>query len=236
MSRENACAMAVPDLVIFDCDGVLVDSEPLSNLALVRALAAAGVDVGSDEPGRRYQGMTTRDMLGVIESDAGRPLPPGWRKELERTEAELYRTELRPTDGVADVIALLGEHGIPCCVGTQGVLEMTLLKLEATGLLRFFDRERIFSGEQVPRPKPFPDLYLAAAASVGVEPGASVVIEDSPSGVKAGVAAGMSVFGYAADPDTDADGLSAAGAELFDSMNQLPALLGLAPDGVGRSG
>jgi HAD superfamily hydrolase (TIGR01509 family) len=227
--------MAIPDLVIFDCDGVLVDSEPLSNVALVRALSAAGVDVGFDEPGRRYQGMTTTDMLGAIESDAGRPLPLDWRVELERTEAELYRTELAPTDGVADVIALLGEHGIPCCVGTQGVMEMTLLKLESTGLLKFFDRARIFSGEQAPRPKPFPDLYLAAAESVGVDPSRAVVIEDSPSGVKAGVAAGMRVFGYAADPDTDADGLNAAGAELFDSMHRLPALLGLAADGDGRS-
>src|SRR5262249_37850043 len=134
-----------------------------------------------------------------------------WVERFERERAEVFRRELRPIDGVADAIAAIRSAGLGVCVASQGKLQKTNLSLELTGLARHFPESARFSAYSVSRGKPHPDLFLHAADRMGVEPERCTVVEDTPSGVTAGVSAGMRVLGYAAD--SDADALREAGAE-----------------------
>jgi HAD superfamily hydrolase (TIGR01509 family) len=222
-------SLSTPALVIFDCDGVLVDSETLSSAVLARELTALGLPTSTAEARRTYQGVTTRDMVLAVQKQLAHPLPTAWREQLEREEVDTYQTQLKATVGVREVLERLRSAGIPRCIASQGTVELSELKLAHTGLREFFAADGIFSGELVPRGKPAPDLFLLAAETYDTPPERCVVIEDSPSGATGAVAAGMPVLGYTADPDTDAAGLARAGAQLFTSMSELPALLGLQP-------
>jgi HAD superfamily hydrolase (TIGR01509 family) len=218
---------ALPDLelAIFDCDGVLVDSETISNSVLARMLTDEGLPTTPAESRRAYQGLLLADILTDAETKLGRTLPTGWldRYELERSVA--FREELRPIAGVAQAVKRIREAGVAVCVASQGKLEKTRLSLQITGLGDLFEDDALFSAYQVPRGKPHPDLFLHAARTMGADPSKCVVIEDTPSGVEAAVAADMKAFGFCADSDEQA--LGRAGAETFRSLEALPSLLGL---------
>ncbi len=213
------------DLVIFDCDGVLVDSEPISNEVLARMLSEEGLPTSLAQSRRDYQGQLLADILTAAEARLGRAFPDGWLDRYERERSAAFREGLRPIRGVAAIVKGIREAGVAACVASQGKLAKTRLSLQLTGLGDLFEDDALFSAYQVPKGKPDPDLFLHAASEMGVSPWKCVVVEDTPSGVRAAVAAGMRVLGYSADSDEHA--LRRAGAETFDSFDALPELLGL---------
>jgi len=213
-----------PDLVIFDCDGVLVDSEPLANAVLARALTAEGLVMDVAESRRRYLGLSLATVIARAEAELGRPLPPGWLDALQQETFAAFRAELRPVPGVAGAIDAIRAAGLPICVASSGSLDKMGVTLGLTGLDARFGG-RLYSSSMVARGKPFPDLFLHAAASMGVAPGRAVVVEDSLPGVEAACAAGMRALAYARDGDPTA--LAARGGEAFLDMALLPGLLGL---------
>ncbi|HWX46264.1 MAG TPA: HAD-IA family hydrolase [Solirubrobacteraceae bacterium] len=178
-------------LVIFDCDGVLVDSEVISNDVLARLLSAEGLPTTLGEARRVYQGLLLTEVLASAEAKLGRSLPGGWLARYEQERAAAFRGGLQPVPGAADAVRRVSAAGIPVCVASQGKLEKTRLSLELTGLGDLFAEESLFSAWSVPRGKPHPDLFLHAASTMGAEPAHCVVVEDTPSGVAASVSAGM---------------------------------------------
>jgi len=218
--------MSDVELVIFDCDGVLVDSEVISNEVLLQALAAEGLEMTLQETRSAFQGLLLADVAARAEAKLGRELPADWLERYERDRDEAFRRELRPVAGAAEAVQRIAVAGIKVCVASQGKLEKTRLSLSMTELRDFFPADALFSSHSVPRGKPHPDVFLHAAAAMKARPSRSAVVEDSVSGITAAVSAGMRVFGYAADSDERA--LRAAGAEILRSLGELPAVLGLA--------
>jgi HAD superfamily hydrolase (TIGR01509 family) len=216
-------------LVIFDCDGVLVDSEPISNRLLAERLTAVGLPTSVEDSMRDYMGRSWASCTAIIEGKLGRGLPPGFAAGYHAAVFAAFERELRP---VAGIEAVLDGLPAPCCVASSGSHERIRKALGVTGLLARF-KGRIFSATDVEHGKPAPDLFLHAAALMGVSPGECVVVEDSPAGVQAGRAAGMTVLGYAALTPV----VQLAGARTFTDMVELPALLsGCAPrSAAGRS-
>ena len=212
-------------LVIFDCDGVLVDSEIISNDVLARALTEQGLPTTLAQSRRDYQGLLLAEINSRAQAKLGRPLAKDWIERYERDRAVVFRRELRAVPGVAESIRRIQTAGVSVCVASQGKLEKTRLSLELTKLNPLFPDEALFSAYSVPRGKPHPDLFLHAAQTMAAEPSRCAVVEDTPSGVTGAVAAGMRALGYAAD--SDAATLREAGAEVFESMEELPGLLGL---------
>jgi HAD superfamily hydrolase (TIGR01509 family) len=212
-------------MVIFDCDGVLVDSEKLSNEVLARMLTSEGLPTTLAESRRAYQGLLLGEIVERAQARLGRRLADGFIDRYERERNELFRRELQPVPGASEAVARVLATGLQACVASQGKLEKTRLSLGLTGLRGLFADDALFSAHAVARGKPHPDLFLHAASAMGVEPAGCVVIEDTPSGVLGAVSAGMRVLGYAADSDETA--LRDAGAETFHSLDQLPELLGL---------
>ena len=208
------------DLVIFDCDGVLIDSERLAVRTESQILTELGWPLSESEVIERFVGRSSVYMQTVIEEKIGRPVD--WRNEFERRVREACERELEPVDGV---IAALDEIAVPTCVASSSSHRMLEFKLALTGLADRF-AGRVFSADDVAHGKPDPAVFLLAAASMGVEPERCAVIEDSVSGVEAGLAAGMSVFAFSGGV-TSADRLRRDGVVLFDAMHQLPALLTL---------
>ena len=212
-------------LVIFDCDGVLVDSEPLANQSFSRALKAQGLDWSVEETMRRLMGRSLKSAVEICEAELGHRLPTDF---LETTQAGTYRSfreaPLKAVAGAKDAALALKAAGIETCVASSGALEKMRFTLGLTGLWEFFEG-RIFSASQVPRGKPFPDLFLHAAISMNVQPFDCVVVEDSLPGVQAARSAGMRVLAYAGAPYADCDGMGAAGGFLFGDMKQLPELV-----------
>ena len=212
-------------LVIFDCDGVLVDSEPLACASFSRALKAQGLDWSVEETMRRLMGLSLKTSLEICEAELGRKLPGDF---LEKMQAVTYQTfrdaPLQPVSGVKDAVTALQAAGLNTCVASSGAPEKMRFTLGLTGLWDLFDG-RIFSASQVPRGKPFPDLFLHAALSMNVQPFDCVVVEDSVPGVQAARAAGMKAFAYAGEPYANRDALRQAGGQVFDDMKQLPGLV-----------
>ena len=209
-------------LVIFDCDGVLVDSEPLSNRILAERLTAVGLPTTTEGSIRDYMGRSWASCEALIERRLGRPLPEGFADDYHE---ELYAALRRDVEPVAGVVAALDAIAVPVCVASSGSHEKIRTSLGTTGLLERFEG-RIFSATDVAHGKPAPDLFLHAAATMGFAPEDCVVVEDAPAGVAAGRAAGMTVLGYAALTPPEA----LEGASVFGSMAELPALLnGSAP-------
>jgi len=209
------------DLVIFDCDGVLVDSESISCRTFVGMLAELGVVMSAEEAAARFFGSPSPDYRVIVAEILGDRTPPTFFTELRQRSQAAYRTELRLVPGVLEALERIT---IPMCVASGGSHEKLQLTLGMTGLLARFEG-RIFSAREVPRGKPAPDVFLHAAERMGVAPARCAVVEDSCVGVQAGVAAGMTVFAYAALASPAA--LTAAGAHVFRDMRALPALLGL---------
>ena len=213
-----------PRAIIFDCDGVLVDSEPAAFDLLAQDLAAHGLPLPRAEMERIFIGGTIAGVHAKARS-LGARLPDGWVAGFyERLYARLAEgTPLVP--GVLDLLDALDAAGIPYAVGSNGSdRKMQVTLGQHPGLLDRF-RDRLFSGQTLGAPKPAPDLYLHAARALGQPPAACAVIEDSPTGVRAASAAGIRCFGYA--PHGDGAALAAEGATVFQSMADLPHLLGL---------
>jgi HAD superfamily hydrolase (TIGR01509 family) len=213
-------------LVIFDCDGTLVDSEEISTEVLARSLSGHGLATTPAEARREYQGLLLTEIDALAQARLGRPLPSGWLEDFERDRAERFRRELRPVAGAAVTVREIEAAGIAVCVASQGKLEKTRLTLELTGLRELFAEQQLFSAWSVARGKPHPDLFLHAAGAMGVEPHDCVVVEDSTSGIEAARAARMYAVGYA--PRDGAELLRAGADELVSSLYELPARLGLA--------
>jgi HAD superfamily hydrolase (TIGR01509 family) len=214
-----------PQLVIFDCDGVLVDSEAISNQVLARMLTEQGLPTTLSEARREYQGLLLRDVVAHAQQMLGRQLPDGWAEAYERERDTAFREQLKPVPNAAEAVERVRAAGVSVCVASQGRLAKTRLSLGLTGLAAQFEDGALFSAESVARGKPHPDLFLHAAERMGASPAATVVVEDTQSGVTAAVSAGMRVLGHAADSDEAA--LRAAGAEIIWSMSEVPGRLGL---------
>jgi HAD superfamily hydrolase (TIGR01509 family) len=211
------------DLVIFDCDGVLVDSEVISNEVLAWMLTREGLPTTLTEARRDYQGLLLSDIRSRAQARLGRSLPPGWLAEYEQERAEEFRRSLKPVPGAAEAVRRVKAAGPKVCVASQGALAKTRLTLGLTDLRDLFPPDALFSAHDVPRPKPDPAIFQHAAVTMNAKPYACAVIEDTASGVMAAVAAGMRAIGYAADSDEHA--LRDAGAEIIRSLDELPALL-----------
>lgn len=211
--------MGAFDLVIFDNDGVLVDSEPVANAVLARLLTECGFPCTVEHSIAEFLGRSVPQVRALVEERLGRPLPA----DLEaRYVAELYpsfESWLQPIPGVIEALRAIA---LPVCVASSGTHERIRLTLSCTGLWDRF-AGRVFSAQDVGRGKPAPDLFLYAAASLGAEPNRCAVVEDSPAGVTAANAAGMTSFAFARL--VPASALSHATGGVFSSMTALPALL-----------
>jgi HAD superfamily hydrolase (TIGR01509 family) len=225
--NDPRIATVAPGLVIFDCDGVLVDSEPISRRVLAESLTRAGLPTTAEEAGRDYFGPRLSEVVVRAETKLGRRLGSAWVDDFERRRAAAFRSELVAVAGVAAAIESIVAAGIPVCVASQAAAEKTRAKLELTGLATLFPDDTIFSAELVKRGKPAPDVFLHAAEAMGVAPESSVVVEDTPRGVAAGRRAGMRVLGFVSSGEPEV--LQAAGAETLASMAELTGLLGVTP-------
>jgi HAD superfamily hydrolase (TIGR01509 family) len=208
------------DAVIFDCDGVLVDSEPLAGATLAALLTELGLPTGAADVDRDFKGRSWEDGLEVIRRRNGGTPPPRLRETYRTRLFAAFETELAAVAGIA---AALDAIDLPCCVASSGDHERIRHVLRVAGLLDRFGDAAIFSADDVANGKPAPDLFLHAAARMGFDPATTVVVEDSMAGIEAGVAAGMTVLGYA--ERTAAERLRAAGATPFAAMAELPGLL-----------
>jgi HAD superfamily hydrolase (TIGR01509 family) len=200
-----------PDAVVFDCDGVLVDSERLSNLVFAQVLTEAGLPTSYQDSVRLYLGRNTAECVAQVRQILGRPLPIDAVGEYERRCAEAFREELDPVPGVIDLLDALVSAEVPRCVASSGTPDEIALRLELTKLGHYFG-DRVYSAVMVPHGKPAPDLFRYAADRLGADPARCVLIEDSPAGVRGGKAAGMAVIGLASLVHPDR--LVEAGADL----------------------
>lgn len=207
------------DLVIFDCDGVLVDSEAIGNRALAETLTAVGLPTTPEEALEACKGRILKDVVAIMEQRNGGPLPDGWIPEFEALRALYFKEELTEIPGARELVEQVKSAGIDVAVGTQGKPEKAALTLGLTGLRELFDEDAVYTSYGVERGKPFPDLYLHVAKERGKDPSRCAVIEDTALGVTAGVAAGMTVFGFAAE--TPAAEIEAAGGRPFNEFNQI---------------
>ena len=210
------------ELVIFDCDGVLVDSEPISLAVLVEALAAAGVAMSEDEAHERFLGRSLKSMSEILHDAYGLAIDAAFLEAMRKALYARFRAELQPIDGVAETVDGLG---IAHCVASSSQPERIRLSLSVTGLLDRFE-PNIFSASMVRHGKPAPDLFLHASAAMGVEPGRCVVVEDSPAGIAAAKSAGMRVVAFtggshARSPQHREALLSLQPDALFDDMREL---------------
>ena len=207
-------------LVIFDCDGVLVDTERIAVRIDVIVLAELGWPMTEAEVVERFMGRSDEEMTAEIEAHLGRRLPASWEEPFRHLYRQAFEAELEP---VAGVVEALDAIAIPTCVASSGTHEKIRFTLGLTGLYERF-AGRIFSVSDVARGKPAPDLFLHAAGRMGVPPAQCAVVEDSRYGVEAARAAGMRAFGYAG-------GLAPKGALagpqtiVFEDMRELPGLL-----------
>jgi HAD superfamily hydrolase (TIGR01509 family) len=183
--------MIRPDLVIFDCDGVLVDSEMLSCRCLTEALATYGISLGLDQALDLFLGRSTSAVFAHYRA-LGRTIPEQFSTELGAGVRTAFVSALRPIEGVGSV---LKDLQIPHCVASSSDLERVSLSLSLTGLAPHFET-RLYTSQMVKRGKPAPDLFLHAAERMRADPRRTLVIEDSVSGVMAGKAAGMTVWGF----------------------------------------
>lgn len=213
-----------PKLVIFDCDGVLVDSEPASNQAMVDNLARYGLKMTLEQSMAHFVGGT---MAGVMEKarSLGADLPAGWINEIYAETFANLQQGVPLTPGIPALLDRLDANGIPVCVASNGSEEKMRITLGQNGLWERFHPQAMFSANSLGVAKPEPGLFLAAASHFGVQARDCLVIEDSGSGVIAAVRAGMRCLGFA--PQGGGWKLAALGAEVFSSMDEVPALLSI---------
>ena len=215
--------MTPPKLVLFDCDGVIVDSETITNQVLRDDLAGRGLDLPLDQIMNSFVGGT---MSGVARqaADMGADIPDDWLEVIYPKIYQALADDVEAITGVSAILDALDNAGIPYAIGSNGRLEKMEITLGRTGLLGRF-AGRMYSAQDLAAPKPAPDVYLKAASDAGVDPADCVVIEDSVSGAKAGIAAGMRTLGFI--EETPREKLAPICDEVFEAMDQLPALLSI---------
>jgi len=207
------------DLVIFDCDGVLVDSERLTVHEEARMLTELGWPVTADEVVGLFMGLSLTTELEMVADRLGPAAAEKFEQDLVPRLTAIFDAELTPVDGIPALLDALAQKGVPTCVASSGLPDGIRRKLDRTGLREHFG-DRISSASEVEHGKPAPDLFLLAAGRMGVTPARAAVVEDSVPGVQAGVAAGMAVYGFAGGL-ARAEDLHAAGAVVFDAMAEL---------------
>ncbi len=212
-----------PKLIIFDCDGVLADTEALDIQVVSTLLKEAGIHLSLVELARRGSGLTDDAMWAMVECELGHPLPAGIKERRESMLMETFQQSLKPTPGLKGALHRLASNNIPICVASNGSTEKVFAVLDIIGLAAPFGN-KIFSADQVPRAKPHPDLYIYVAQQMITLPSQCVIIEDSRAGVQSALAARMRVLGFC--PNGDRQDLKALGVETFKHMNALPTLLG----------
>jgi HAD superfamily hydrolase (TIGR01509 family) len=205
--------------VIFDCDGVLVDSEHISNRVLAGLLTEAGLPTTFEDCMRDYRGRALTSVLALAAQRLGGPLPGELGDRYYAQMEDVFARELQPVPGI---VGALERIALPSCVASSGPHHKMALTLRRTGLWTRFEG-RIFSASEVRHGKPAPDLFLHAARRMGFDPAATAVVEDSVPGIEAARAAGMRALAFARH--TDAALLAAAGGEPFHDMAELPGLL-----------
>jgi HAD superfamily hydrolase (TIGR01509 family) len=210
------------DLVIFDNDGVLVDSEPISNTILAAYLTELGHPTSYEESIRDYMGSAMHRIHELVQERSGRRLPEEFDDVFHGRVFAAFERELQPVQGAVELLEKLAADEVPYCVASSGSHERIRVGHRKTGLDRWFDEGRVFSSQDVGRGKPAPDLFLYAAERMGVAPERCVVVEDSPLGVRAANAAGMDVYGFTAM--TPAAKLTGA-TQLFSELGELADLL-----------
>lgn len=222
------------DLVVFDNDGVLVDSERLGNRVLADLLTECGFPITFDDCVHRFMGGTLAGTRSAVEAESGTPLPDDFEDRYHETLFAVFRSSLQPVAGVEAAIEALQRSGTPICVASSARHEKIKVSLSTVGLFDRFDG-RVFSAQDVSRGKPAPDLFLFAATESGVSPERCVVVEDSPAGVRGAKAAGMTVVGYVSL--MPAERLLEAGADVvIESMGGLlDALTELSPSAADGS-
>ncbi|MER9865918.1 HAD family phosphatase [Mesorhizobium sp. M0136] len=215
--------MKIPKLVIFDCDGVLVDTENLANRRLAEWLTAAGFPASFEYCRKNFSGRSMVSVQKEVEATGvslGADFVERWNAGLP----DLFAHGVEAIPYVREFIETVHAAGIATCVASSARVPKMHITLGQTGLLPLFEHA-LFSSTMVSRGKPFPDLFLHAAATMGFAPGDCIVIEDSVAGTTAGIAAGMRVYSYHGDPLSDRDGLIEAGGILFDDMRELAGLV-----------
>ena len=207
--------------VIFDCDGVLVDTERISNTVLAGLLTDAGLPTTFEQCMEIYRGRSMTSVMQLAAQRHGGPLPADIPDRYYAEIEARFRRELAAVPGVADALERIA---LPSCVASSGPHHKMAVTLRRTGLWERFEG-RIFSATEVRRGKPAPDLFLHAARQMGFDPAATAVVEDSVPGVQAARAAGMRALAFARGSAADARALADAGGETFDDMAELPDLL-----------
>lgn len=213
--------MSFYKLIIFDCDGVVVDSEPLAAEVICEMVGELGIHMEVDEALERFNGRKVGTWVEELESSLGRSIADSFIPEFRRRSAEQFRLKLTPVSGIKE---LLENLSMPYCMASSGPVSKIQLTLTITNLLNFFEG-RIFSGYEVGSWKPAPDLFLHAAGAYKTKPQDCLVIEDSQAGVQAGLAAGMTVYHY--QPGLPTQTTTDSRVVRFGSMYELPKLLDL---------
>jgi HAD superfamily hydrolase (TIGR01509 family) len=211
------------ELVIFDCDGVLVDSERIAVQVDVEVLAELGWVLGTDEVIERFVGRSDDDVTRAIEAHLGHPLETDWADQFEPRYRRAMEAELTVVEGIVAVLDAVDAAGLASCVASNGTHAKIRHSLGLTGLGDRFDG-RTFSADDVERGKPAPDLFLHAARTIGADPERCAVVEDSRFGIEAARAAGMRAFGYGGGV-TPAEWLAGADTIVFTHMDELATLL-----------
>ncbi|MBO93205.1 MAG: HAD family hydrolase [Nisaea sp.] len=208
------------DLIIFDCDGVLVDSEAIGNKFIAEALTELGIQTSADEALAEFLGGKLTQIKLAVERRLDRNLPDDWVDKIYEKQFAEFRKSLKPINGIEAVLQELEKNAVLMCVGSNGPVNKMDVSLSVTGLASYFNG-RIFSADHVGVPKPAPDLYLYCAKQLNCLPQRCLVVEDSPRGATAGVSAGMTVFGYAGtgnNNDLQKAGCSKVSSEINDLL------------------
>jgi HAD superfamily hydrolase (TIGR01509 family) len=205
--------------VIFDCDGILVDSEPLAEATIVTMTNELGIDINIEYAKRNFKGDSFNNILNHIESNFKTSLPYNFESEYRRRSFEMFTEKLKPVEGVLDVIKSLN---IPFCVASSGPQDKIRHNLELTGLLPYFEGH-IFSCYDIQKWKPEPDIFLHAAKNMGFSVNECVVIEDTIIGITAAIRGGFDVFGFA--DGFNFETYKSKGTKAFTQMNELKELL-----------
>lgn len=208
------------ELILFDCDGVLVDSEMISARAFSTVLAKAGITMTPEAVFKEFKGGSMAASIAYVEKVLGGPAPIDIEAAYRQESFDMYRTQMTAVDGVEEILKRLT---IPKCVASNGPRNKIFLNLEITGLDHYFEGKDVFSAYDFDKWKPDPTMFLEAAKSYGIPPDRCLVIGDSIADVGAAVAGGMICFAYA--PHGDQEGLEDAGAQVFESMKAIETTL-----------